>query len=54
MGGDKVDVVMLIPPGAELFVLNPIESLTEQEMKNGKNYLTIMGENLVNLPKALK
>ena len=40
--------------GAELLVLNPIESLTEQEMKDGKNYLTIMGENLVNLQKALK
>ncbi len=40
--------------GAELLVLNPIESLTEQEMKDGKNYITIMGENLVNLQKALK
>jgi zinc transport system substrate-binding protein len=40
--------------GAELLVLNPIESLTEQEMKDGKNYLTIMGENLANLQKALK
>jgi zinc transport system substrate-binding protein len=40
--------------GAELLVLNPVESLTEQEMKDGKNYITIMGENLVNLQKALK
>lgn len=40
--------------GAELLVLNPIESLTEEEMKEGKNYLTIMGENLVNLQKALQ
>jgi zinc transport system substrate-binding protein len=40
--------------GAELLVLNPIESLTEQEMKDGKDYLTIMGENLANLQKALK
>ncbi len=40
--------------GAELLVLNPIESLTEQEMKDGKNYISIMGENLVNLQKALK
>jgi zinc transport system substrate-binding protein len=40
--------------GAELLVLNPIESLTEQEIKDGKNYVTIMGENLVNLQKALK
>jgi zinc transport system substrate-binding protein len=80
VGGDKVDVVMLIPPGAEphdweltakdiiqikdakifayhganFVVLNPIESLTEQEMKDGKNYVTIMSENLINLQKALK
>lgn len=40
--------------GAQLLVLNPIESLTEQEIKDGKNYITIMGENLVNLQKALK
>ncbi len=40
--------------GAELLVLNPIENLTEEEMKQGKNYLSIMRENLVNLGKALK
>jgi zinc transport system substrate-binding protein len=40
--------------GAELLVLNPAENLTEQEMKENKNYLSIMGENLVNLEKALK
>jgi len=40
--------------GAELLVLNPIENLTEEEMKQGKNYLSIMKENLVNLEKALK
>lgn len=40
--------------GAELLVLNPIENLTEEEMKQGKNYLSIMKDNLVNLEKALK
>lgn len=40
--------------GADLLVLNPIENLTEEEMKQGKNYITIMKENLVNLEKALK
>lgn len=40
--------------GAELLVLNPIENLTEEEMKQGKNYLIIMRENLANLVKALK
>jgi len=40
--------------GADLLVLNPIENLTEEEMKQGKNYIAIMKENLVNLEKALK
>lgn len=40
--------------GAELLVLNPIENLTEEEMKEGKNYLSIMKDNLRNLEKALK
>lgn len=40
--------------GAELLVLNPIENLTEEEVKQGKNYITIMRENLANLAKALK
>lgn len=40
--------------GAELLVLNPIENLTDEELKQGKNYIAIMRENLVNLEKALK
>lgn len=40
--------------GAELLVLNPVENLTEEEMKQGKNYVMIMRENLANLVKALK
>lgn len=39
--------------GASLLVLNPLENLTEQEVKQGKNYIIIMRENLVNLEKAL-
>lgn len=40
--------------GAELLVLNPIESLTNDEKSQGKNYISIMHENLANLQKALK
>lgn len=40
--------------GAELLVLNPIESLTNDEKGQGKNYISIMRENLANLQKALK
>jgi zinc transport system substrate-binding protein len=40
--------------GAGLLVLNPVESLSAEEVKQGKNYLIIMRENLVNLQKALQ
>ena len=40
--------------GAQLLVLNPLENLTEEEIKQGKSYLSIMKDNLVNLEKALK
>ncbi len=39
--------------GAGLLVLNPVESLTADELKQGKDYLVIMRENLANLKKAL-
>lgn len=38
---------------AEVLVLNPLEGLTEQEMKQGKDYFEIMRENKENLAKAL-
>ncbi len=34
-------------------VLNPLEGLTEEEQKNGDDYISIMEKNLVNLRKAL-
>lgn len=40
--------------GAKTLVLNPVEGLTEDEMKAGKNYITVMRENLVNLKIALE
>lgn len=39
--------------GAGLLVLNPVENLTPEEAQQGKNYLGIMRDNLVNLKKAL-
>lgn len=39
--------------GAEVLVLNPLEGLTEQEMKQGKDYFSVMRENKENLAKAL-
>jgi zinc transport system substrate-binding protein len=40
--------------GAKALVLNPIEGLTEEEMESGKNYISIMKENLLNLKIALE
>ena len=39
--------------GLKTLVLNPIEGLTEEEIENGKDYISIMEENLQNLKKAL-
>jgi zinc transport system substrate-binding protein len=39
--------------GAQTLVLNPIEGLLPEEIKNNKNYLTIMKDNLTNLKTAL-
>lgn len=39
--------------GAKTLVLNPLEGLTEQDRLEGKNYFSIMRENLVNLQTAL-
>lgn len=40
--------------GAKTLVLNPIEGLTPEEVELGKNYLTIMRDNLQNLKVALE
>ncbi len=49
----KVSETIARETGAGLLVLNPLESLTAEEIKQGKNYLTIMRENLENLKQAL-
>lgn len=40
--------------GAQTLVLNPIEGLSEEEIDQGKNYLTEMEKNLENLKIALE
>lgn len=37
----------------QILTLNPIEGLTEEQIKKGEDYITIMEENLENLKKAL-
>lgn len=39
--------------GIETLVLNPIETLTEAELKTGEDYISVMKKNLNNLKKAL-
>jgi zinc transport system substrate-binding protein len=40
--------------GAETEVLNPLEGLKEEDIKGGKDYFSVMRENLKALKKALK
>jgi zinc transport system substrate-binding protein len=40
--------------GAQTLVLDPIEGVSDDDIKNGKNYYTIMQENLKNLQLALQ
>ncbi len=40
--------------GANTLVLDPIEGLSDDEIKQGKNYFTVMEENLKNLQIALE
>jgi len=40
--------------GAKTLVLDPLEGLTDQDIKQGKNYFTVMQENLTNLETALE
>ncbi|MBI4332690.1 MAG: zinc ABC transporter substrate-binding protein [Chloroflexi bacterium] len=40
--------------GAGTLVFNPLEGLTEDEVRAGKDYISVMEENLVNLKKAFE
>ncbi len=50
----KVAEVIARETGAKTATLNPLEGLTEDELKQGKNYFTIMRENLEALRQALQ
>lgn len=49
----KVAETLAKEAGAKVLVLHPIDALTPDELKQGKNYLTLMRENLVNLKIVL-
>ncbi len=39
--------------GAETLVFNPLEGLSDEEQSDGKNYLSVMQDNLLNLKKGM-
>ncbi|MDN5331043.1 MAG: zinc transport system substrate-binding protein [Tepidanaerobacteraceae bacterium] len=49
----KLADVLARETGTKVLVLHPLENLTEEDMKAGKDYFSIMLENLENLKKAL-
>ncbi len=53
LANPKTATVIAEEANLEVLILNPIEGLTEEEEKNGEDYISIMEENLVNLEKAL-
>ncbi|TRZ52664.1 ABC transporter substrate-binding protein, partial [bacterium] len=53
LASPKLSQTIATEIGAQTLVLNPIEGLTKAELSQGKNYITIMRENLANLQTAL-
>jgi zinc transport system substrate-binding protein len=49
----KLSETLATEVGAEILVLNDGQGITEEQIKNGRSYITIMYENLENLKKAL-
>ncbi|KAF1301600.1 MULTISPECIES: metal ABC transporter substrate-binding protein [Enterococcus] len=49
----KVAETLSKETGVKLAVLNPVESLTKQQMEDGKTYLSIMQENLEALKESI-
>lgn len=50
----KLSDVISKEAGAQTLVLNPIEGLSEDQIKRGENYFTLMRENVKNLKLALE
>jgi len=54
LASPKLASTLAIEVGAQTLVLNPLEGLTAEEEADGKNYLTVMQDNLTNLETALQ
>lgn len=53
LASPKLAEVLAKEVGAKTAVLNPLEGLTKEEIKQGKDYIKVMKENLETLKKAL-
>ncbi len=49
----RVAAVIAREVGARTLVFDPLEGLTDEELAGGKNYLSVMGQNLRNLMQGL-
>lgn len=54
LSSPKVAETLALEVGVETLAFNPIEGLTDEERQAGKNYLSVMYENLGNLRIALR
>ena len=54
LSSPKVAETLALEVGVETLAFNPIEGLTDEERQAGKNYLSVMYENLGNLRTALR
>lgn len=50
----KIAETLANETGAKTLVLNPLEGLTNEEISQGKNYISVMQDNLKNLQAALE
>ncbi|WP_430610487.1 metal ABC transporter substrate-binding protein [Enterococcus sp. DIV0876] len=50
----KVAETLASETGVELAVLNPLESLTQEQIDNGETYISVMEDNLSALQKSIK
>jgi zinc transport system substrate-binding protein len=54
LASPKLSQTLATEAGARTLTLNPIEGLTAEDMSAGKDYLSIMRENLANLRTAMR
>jgi zinc transport system substrate-binding protein len=54
LASPKLSQTIATEVGAQALVLNPIEGLSDEELSQGKDYLSVMHDNLINLQTALQ